>query len=144
MNVGGLVQLLIPWICLDYFVLNGTDRALERHNIPRTAPRRTSKCEFHRESCMSPPMFSMHALAHVCCHRGGCVRFGSDLALFVAFSAAIILWYIVNISQLGHGIKARTHYSLSPYGMGQLQCIPRDKNSQRRASFCFMEYTVCG
>ena len=36
-------------------------------------------------------------------------RFMSHLGLFVAFSAANMLWFIINILQLGCGIKARTH-----------------------------------
>ena len=37
---------------LWFFGLNGTDRALEGHNIPQTSHRRNSKCEFHQESSM--------------------------------------------------------------------------------------------
>ena len=35
---------------LQLLYTNGTDRALEGHNKPLTAPRQTSKCEFHWES----------------------------------------------------------------------------------------------
>ena len=55
------------------------------------------------------PTWSVSTLMCVCCLS---VRFGhsvSGLVLFVTFSAAIMPWNLLNISQLGHGIEARTH-----------------------------------
>ena len=47
--------------------------------------------------------------SHVCCYRAWFVGFVRGLVLFVSFSAVIMLWYLLNITNLGHGIKARTH-----------------------------------
>ena len=52
MNVaGGFVAY--SSILLGLFVLNGTDRALEGHNIARTTPGQTSKCMISRDPCVA-------------------------------------------------------------------------------------------
>ena len=42
------ISLNLLWL----FGLNGTDKVLEGHNIPRTSYRRTSKCEYYCEMCV--------------------------------------------------------------------------------------------
>ena len=61
------------WCCFDayssnlleLFNRNGTDGALEGHNIPRTTHRRTSEYMYSREPCVLANVFNAYAHARV-------------------------------------------------------------------------------
>ena len=97
---------------------NGTHGALEGHNIPQTSHRQTSKCEIHRELCVfAADVFNAYACA--CVLSPGAIRMVRVKSRLVCgVSAANMPRFLLNISQLGRRIKARTHACGRSMGMG--------------------------